>query len=187
MNCLVCLVYCCHVCLAKSFDFDSRFCCFGGTPLPEWGRKGSVSIFVCQFKQSTAIKVLQNPQSLPYPSKSYMGKCKHLTQDKCLWDNKPLFSRWSWKRTHLQQNRFYLRWMSLEWGREPDIWWKPMQTCRERAPLWKPLVLSPEPSHCEATVLTKSLSYNWYLTSASLYFGNHELTTVCWKSSAGQT
>lgn len=93
MNCLVCLVYCCHVRLAKCFNFDSRFCCFGGTPLPE---RGSVSIFVCQFKQWTAVKkkktVLQNPQSLPYRSKSYMGKCKHLTQDKCLWDNKPLFS-----------------------------------------------------------------------------------------------
>lgn len=95
-------------------------CCFGGTPPSKWGKKGSVSIFVCQFKQWMAIKVLQNPQSLPYPSKSYMVKCKHLTQDKCLWDNKPLFSRWSWKRTHLQQNRFYLRWMSLEWGRELD-------------------------------------------------------------------
>lgn len=58
---------------------------------PNEAKKGSVSIFVCQFKQWTAIKVLQHPQSLPYPSKSYMVKCKHLTQDKCLWDNKPLF------------------------------------------------------------------------------------------------
>lgn len=57
MNCLLCLVYHCLVRLAECFDFDSRFCCFGGTPLPDWGRRGSVS----SFKQQSAEKVFQKP------------------------------------------------------------------------------------------------------------------------------
>lgn len=35
MNGLACLVYYCLVRLAKCFEFESRLCCFGGTPLPD--------------------------------------------------------------------------------------------------------------------------------------------------------